>query len=73
MEQRFGAEAVTELTSTSLQGLQAWTYGFRWDEEDGQMERAALLLPVAGATYRTIYDPRSDLNDRVIATLTVGD
>jgi hypothetical protein len=29
-----------------------------------------LLVQVAGETYRIIFDPRSELNARVIATLT---
>lgn len=67
LERRFGADAVSELTETSLLGRPAWAYGFRWDEG----ERFALLLQVASDTYRVIYDPRSELNAEVLATLTV--
>jgi hypothetical protein len=67
LEQRFGPGAVTELTQTTLRGLPAWSYGFRW--EDG--ERSVLLLQVDGDTYRVIHDPRSPLNSDVIATLRV--
>jgi hypothetical protein len=69
LEQRFGADSVTELTETTLGGQPAWAYSFRWD--DG--ERSVLLLQVGGDTYRVIHDPRSALNDEVIATLTVAD
>ena len=67
LEQRFGADSVTELTETSLREWPAWAYAFRWD--DG--ERSVLLLQVDGGTYRIIYDPRSELNAEVIATLTI--
>jgi hypothetical protein len=73
LKQRFGADAVTDLTGTSLQGRQAWSYAFRWDEEGRPMERSALLLHVADDTYRVIYDPRSELNDEVIATIAIHD
>jgi hypothetical protein len=69
LERRFGADAVTELTETSLVGRPAWAYGFRWDEG----ERAVLSLEVASDTYRVIYDPRSELNAEVLATLTVAE
>ena len=67
LARRFGADAVTELTETSLRGRPAWAYAFRWDEG----ERSVLLLQVASDTYRVIYDPRSELNAEVLATLTV--
>ena len=69
LEQRFGPGAVTELTETTLRGLPAWSYGFRWD--DG--ERSVLLLRVDDDTYRVIHDPRSPLNADVVATLRVLD
>jgi hypothetical protein len=71
LEQRFGADSITALTETSLQDRPAWTYAFRWDGEEGPKERAALLLQVGDDTYRVIYDPRSALNDQVIATLRI--
>lgn len=69
LEKRFGADAVTALTETSLRERAAWAYAFRWD--DG--ERSVLLLEVAGDTYRIIHDPGSGLNAQVVATLTVTD
>jgi hypothetical protein len=73
LKERFGADAVTELTGTTVLGREAWTYAFRWDEDGRPMERSALLLHVAGDTYRVIYDPRSKLNDEVIATIVITD
>ena len=70
LERRFGPDSVTALTETNLRERQAWVYAFRWDEEGRPGERSVLLLRVAGNTYRIIYDPRSELNARVIATLT---
>jgi hypothetical protein len=72
LEERFGTGSVSALTETTLLERPAWAYSFRWDEEGRPMERAVLMLQVAGETYRIIYDPRSPLNDRVIATLTVA-
>jgi hypothetical protein len=69
LERRFGADAVTELTETSLVGRPAWAYGFRWDEG----ERAVVSLQVGSDTYRLLYDPRSELNDQVLATVEVTD
>jgi YD repeat-containing protein len=66
LEGRFGQGSVTELTETS-EG--AWTYSFSWDEEGRPMERTALLLAVGADTCRVIRDPRSPLNDEVLATL----
>jgi hypothetical protein len=57
LEQRFGEGAVTELTEGR--------YGFRWD--DG--ERTVVLLGVGDDTYRFIYDPRSAVNDEILATV----
>ena len=65
--ERFGEDAVTALTETTFGDWPAWSYSFRWD--DG--ERAVLLLSVSRDTYRVIYDPRSELNDRVLRTLTL--
>ena len=69
LEQRFGADAVAPLTETTVRERPAWAYAFQWDEG----ERAVLLLQVAGDTYRVIYDPRSELNAQVIATVTITD
>jgi hypothetical protein len=67
LEKRFGKDGVSELTETTLLDRPAWAYGIRW----GEGERAVLLLPLGGDTYRIIRDPRSALNDEVLATLTV--
>jgi hypothetical protein len=69
LEQRLGADSVTALTETSLRGRPAWAYAFRWDEG----ERSVLLLQVARDTYRILYDPRSQLNTQVVATLSVAE
>ena len=37
------------------------------------MARKAVVLQVGRDTYRVIYDPRSELNDQVIATLTIAE
>ena len=71
LDQRFGSDAVTELTTTSLHERPAQAYSFRWDEEGRPMERAVLMLPVAGDTYRVIYDPRSELNEQVLSTIAI--
>ena len=73
LEQRFGADSITALTETSLYGRPAWTYGFRWDEGERPLERSVFLLPIGRDTYRIIYDPRSQLNTEVIATLTIAE
>ena len=65
--ERFGEDAVTALTETTFGEWSAWSYSFRWDEG----ERAVLLLSVSRDTYRVIYDPRSELNERVVRSLTV--
>jgi len=67
LEQRFGEGAVTELMETTLLDRPAWNYGIRWPEA----ERAVLLLPLGDDTYRIIRDPRSNLNDEVLGTLTL--
>jgi hypothetical protein len=64
---RFGAEAISDLTETSLRERPAWRYGFRWDEG----ERAVLLIQVGRDTYRIIYDPRSELNSQVLDTVRI--
>jgi hypothetical protein len=71
LEQRFGAGSVTELTQTSLLDRQAWTYSFEWNEGGRPMERTAILLQLDRGTCRIIRDPRSALNDHVLATLTL--
>jgi len=70
LEERLGAGSVTELTETGVGGQTAPAYAFRWDEEGGSMERSVLLLTAAGVTYRVIFDPRSELNRRIVAGLT---
>jgi hypothetical protein len=70
LEQQFGADSVSSLTETVLRDWPASAYRFRWTEEGRSVERSVLLLQVAGETYRLIFDPRSELNARVIATLS---
>jgi hypothetical protein len=69
LEQRFGPGSVSELTETSHAGNPAWTYSFGWDDEGRRMERAAVLLQLGADTCRIIRDPRSALNDEVLASL----
>jgi hypothetical protein len=64
---RFGPEAVSELTRTSLRGWPAFTYAFRGNG----LERAVLSLRVGHDTYRIISDPRVRLNDDIIATVSI--
>jgi hypothetical protein len=64
---RFGPEAVSQLTETSLQGWPAWSYAFRGNG----IERAVLSLQVGRDTYRIISDPRARLNDDIIATVSI--
>jgi len=70
LEQRFGAGAVSALRETTHGDERAWTYSFGWDEDGRALERTALLVAVAGDTFRIIRDPRSTLNDEVLATVT---
>ncbi|MFL6029211.1 MAG: hypothetical protein ACJ74D_04165 [Gaiellaceae bacterium] len=71
LEQRFGPGAVTELTATNLGNTPAWTYSFNWDEEGSAMERTAVLLQLGPDTCRIIRDPRSVLNDEVLASVVL--
>jgi hypothetical protein len=73
LEKRFGANSITALTETSLKGRPAWAYAFRWDDGERTIERSVFLLQAARDTYRIIYDPRSQLNTQVIATLTIAE
>jgi hypothetical protein len=73
LEHRFGVDSVSSLADTSLQDLPAWAYSFGWTEEGKSVERSVLLVQVAGETYRVIFDPRSELNARVIATISPAD
>ena len=65
--ERFGPEAVSELTEASLRGWPAWSYAFRGNG----IERAVLSLQVGRDTYRIISDPRARLNDDIIATVSI--
>jgi hypothetical protein len=67
LEQRLGEGSVTPLNETTFGERPAWTYGFRWD--DG--ERSVLSLEVDGDTYRILWNPRSELNSKVVATMVV--
>jgi hypothetical protein len=69
LEKRFGPGAVTELARTTVRGLQAWSYGIRWEDA----ERVVLLLQVDGDTYRVIHDPRSPLNAEIVESLRLVD
>ena len=75
LDQRFGAGSVTSLTQECSFGRDwpAWTYAFRGNIRGNMGERSVLLLPVATDTYRVIYDPRSPLNLKVIASITIGE
>ena len=64
---RFGPEAVSELTQSSLRGWPAFTYAFRGTG----LERAVLSLQVGRDTYRIISDPQARLNDDIIATVSI--
>jgi hypothetical protein len=64
---RFGPEAVSQLTETSVRGWPAWSYAFRGNG----IERAVLSLQVGRDTYRIISDPRARLNDDIIATVSI--
>ena len=66
---RFGPEAVSDLTPSSLRGLPAFAYTFRGNG----LERAVLSLQVGRDTYRIISDPRARLNDDIIATVTINE
>ena len=68
--ERLGA-TIEPLTETSLLGHRAWAYAFSWHEEERAMERAVLLLESGAGSYRVIYDPRSELNGEVLATLAI--
>jgi hypothetical protein len=67
LAQRFEHEgfAITPLEATQFAGRPAFTYSFQWS----QRARVALLVPEGPALYRLIYDPRSDLNAQVLATV----
>jgi hypothetical protein len=64
---RFGPQAVSALTATSLRGWPAFTYAFGGNG----LERAVLSLQVGRDTYRIISDPRARLNDDIIATVSI--
>ena len=57
------------LAETMQWGWPAQAYGFGWTEDGRPVERSVLLRPIDGETYRIIFDPRSDLNARLIETL----
>jgi hypothetical protein len=70
LAQRFALAglAVSPLEETELAGRPALTYSFQWS----QNARVALLAPEGPALYRVIYDPRSELNRRVLGTVAFG-
>jgi hypothetical protein len=67
LAQRFEHEGftITPLEATQLAGRLALTYSFQWS----QRARVALLVAEGPALYRLIYDPLSDLNAQVLATV----
>ena len=67
LAQRFGPDSVSPLVETAVEGRPAWAYSISGADH----ERSVLMLHLAGDTYRFIYDPRSELNHRVIDTLTI--
>jgi hypothetical protein len=70
--ERFGAEGVTSLADSRLHEWPALAYGIRWTGDEGSMERSVLLVQLDGETYRVIFDPRSEVNAQVIATMTAA-
>jgi hypothetical protein len=73
LEQRFGDGSVSALIQTTFGERPASRYDFGGPEGEGELERSVILLEGASDTYRIIYDPRSELNDRVLATITLTD
>ncbi len=80
LEQRFGPGAVTEPRAAELGGRPAVAYAFRWDQGDwdqgdwdqgrwDQGERSVLLVPVGNDTCRIIIDPRSTVNEEILASV----
>jgi hypothetical protein len=69
LERQFGAGAVTPLTETTFGERPAWAHGI--SKKDGQ--RSVLYLALGNDTVRIIWNPRSDLNAEILATLSVGE
>ena len=67
LAQRFGPDSVSPLLDTTVEGRQTWTYSISWPDH----ERSVVMLYLGGDTYRFIYDPRSELNHQVFATLMI--
>ncbi len=63
--ERLQDSEVGALTATTLAGQPAQTFSFRW--RDG--ERTVILMEKQDYLYRFIYDPRSQLNLDVLATI----
>jgi hypothetical protein len=57
--------AVGDLTATTVGGASAHRFTVRW----AMGERVMLLIERAPGLYRIVYDPRSPLNEQVLATL----
>jgi hypothetical protein len=66
LQQRFGPDSVTPLTETTFGERPAWAFEIRADEHD----RSVLLFQLDEDTFRVIWNPRSDLNSEVVATLS---
>ncbi len=67
--QNFEKLTITELQRTLVGTYSALTYAFTWP----QKERKVILLQNGGATYRILYDPCSELNHQVVATIELLD
>jgi len=67
LAERFGPDSVSPLIETTVEGRPAWGYSISSPDH----ERSVIMVHLAGDTYRLIYDPRSELNHRIIATLTI--
>jgi hypothetical protein len=66
---RFGPDAVSELTRSTLRGWPAFTDAFRGTG----LERAVLSFQVGRDTYRIISDPRARLNGDIIETVSINE
>ena len=70
LAQRFAAEAfsATPITSASLDGRPAYTYGFAW----ASGARTVVTVPLGAGLCRVLYNPRLALNTAILATLTIS-
>lgn len=61
--------SITDLQAAQFGSRLAYKYAFSW----GQRSRAVVLVPQAPALYRLLYDPFSDLNEKVLSTIEFTD